>query len=235
VVPLTSQSTTACRRQLVITRFPVIVGGAPFRPNFAVELQSPEGRIEGSLAQAPNVETTPTIVVRTAIDPAAMTSTLRAVVSATDQLVPMDRIRTMDQLVYASVGQPRFRTYLLLALSMLALIMASVGVYGVANYTVVQRTREFGICLAVGATAGDVLRLVLARTAVLILAGLIVGLLASLGLTRLIAGLLYGVAPLDLPTFAAVSLLLFTVASLASYLPARRATRIDPMVALRYE
>jgi putative ABC transport system permease protein len=186
-------------------------------------------------AQAPNVESTPTIVVRTAIDPVAMTSALRAAVAVTDTAVPLDRVTTMEQLVSASVGQPRFRTFLLAALSMLAMVMAVVGIYGVTNYTVVQRTREFGIYLAVGATTGDVLRLVLGQAAVLILSGLAVGLLASLALTRLIAGWLYGVAPLDLQTFGAVALVLFAVACLASYIPARRATRIDPMVALRYE
>jgi putative ABC transport system permease protein len=186
-------------------------------------------------AQAPNVETAPTVVVRTAIDPAAMTSALRTAVSSADASVPLDRIKTMEQLISASAGQPRFRTFLLAALSLLALVMASVGIYGVTNYTVVQRTREFGIYLAVGATSGDVLRLVLGRAVVMILAGLGLGLLASLGLTRVIAGLLYGVEALDLQTFAAVSLLLFAIASAASYIPARRATRIDPMVALRYE
>jgi putative ABC transport system permease protein len=186
-------------------------------------------------AQAPNVETAPTVVVRTAIDPAAMTSALRTAVSSADVSVPLDRIKTMEQLISASAGQPRFRTFLLAALSLLALVMASVGIYGVTNYTVVQRTREFGIYLAVGATSGDVLRLVLGRAAVMILAGLGLGLLASLGLTRVLAGLLYGVEALDLQTFAAVSLLLFAIACGASYIPARRATRIDPMVALRYE
>jgi putative ABC transport system permease protein len=186
-------------------------------------------------AQAPNVEGTPTIVVRTAIDPVAMESSLRTAVSATDVSVPLDRVRTLEQLVSASAGPPWFRTFLLATLSILALVMASVGIYGVTNYTVVQRTPEFGIYLAIGATPGDVLRLVLGRSAVLILAGLGVGLMASLALTRLIAGLLYGVEALDLQTFGAVSLMLFAVGCLASYLPARRATKIDPMVALRYE
>jgi ABC-type antimicrobial peptide transport system permease subunit len=103
------------------------------------------------------------------------------------------------------------------------------------NYLVIQRTREFGVRLAVGATAGDVLRLVLTRAAMLIVVGLCLGLLAAGGLVRLIARLLYGVAPLDSLTFGAVAVLLFAVALFASYLPARRATRIDPMMALRHE
>src|SRR5262249_42213359 len=100
--------------------------------------------------RAPNSETLPTVVLRTAIDPAAMTSTLRSIVRATDASVPLDRVRTMDQFVSASVRQPRFRTLLLAILSMLALAMASIGIYGVTSYMVVQRTREFGIHLAVG-------------------------------------------------------------------------------------
>jgi predicted permease len=186
-------------------------------------------------AQAPNVETLPTIVVRTAIDPAAMTSALRASVVATDPAVPIDRVRTLDDFVSASVGQPRFRVWLVAALSFLALVMASIGLYGVTNDAVVQRTREFGICLAVGATSGTIIRLVLTRAARLLSAGLVIGLLASMALTRAMTGLLYGVTPLDLQIFAAVSGLLILVACVASYIPARRASRIDPAIALRAE
>jgi putative ABC transport system permease protein len=117
----------------------------------------------------------------------------------------------------------------------LALLMASVGIYAVTSYTVVQRTREFGIYIAVGASKGDLLRRVLGRVAVVVGVGLSLGLAASIVLTRLIAGWLYGVTALDISTFALVSLMLFAVACLASYIPARRATRIDPVVALRYE
>jgi len=185
--------------------------------------------------QAPNVEGLPTIVVRTAIDPAAITSAVRAVVKATDASVPLDRVGTMEQLVSASVRQPRFRTFLLGVLSILALVMASIGIYGVTSYTVVQRTREFGIYLAVGATANDVLWLVLRRAVVLSGLGVGIGLLGAFAATRLIAKLLYGVTTLDSQTFAAVSLLLFAVAFVASYIPAHRAASIDPMVALRYD
>ena len=128
-----------------------------------------------------------------------------------------------------------FRTALLAVFSILALVIASIGIYGVMNYLVIQRTREFGIRLAVGATKGDVLRLVLGRAAGLIVGGLCLGLLGSVVLARLITSLLYGVTPLDPATFAVVSLLLSAVALFASYIPARRATRVDPMVALRCE
>jgi len=187
------------------------------------------------LTQIPNKESGPTIFVRTAIDPAAVTAGLRNAVSGIDGALPLDQVETMEQLVSASVGQPRFRTILLAAFSILALVIASVGIYGVMNYLVSQQIREFGIRLAIGATESDVLRLVLRRAAVLIAAGLGLGLLGSAMLARLITGLLYGVSALDPLTFVGVSLLLSAVALLASYIPARRATRVDPLTALRYE
>ena len=141
----------------------------------------------------------------------------------------------MEQFVSVSVAQPRFRTAILVAFSFLALVMASIGIYGVMNYLVIQRTREFGIRMSLGATHGDVLRLVLGRALGLIGVGIGLGLLGAVLLVRLIAELLYGVTPLDPLTFFAVSILLSAVALSASYLPARRATRVDPMVALRFE
>jgi putative ABC transport system permease protein len=185
--------------------------------------------------QAPNIESGPTIVVRTSLDAGAAAAELRAAVSAIDRAMPVDRIETMEQLVSGSVAQPRFRTLILAAFSMLALVMASIGIYGVMNYLVIQRTREFGIRLSVGATQADVLRLVLGRAAALIGAGTCLGLVGSIFLVRLIAKLLFGTAPLDPLTFAAAPILLAAVALAASYMPARRATRVDPMVALRYE
>ena len=186
-------------------------------------------------SEAPNNEARTTVVVRALADPTAVTATLRRVVAAIDPAVPVDQVATMEQLVSASVGQPRLRTALLAVFSILALVIASTGIYGVMTYLVIQRTREFGIRLAVGATKRDVLRLVLGRAAVLIVSGLCLGMLGAVALTRVIASLLYGVTPLDPLTFAAVPLLLSAVAFVASSIPARRATRIDPMVALRYE
>jgi putative ABC transport system permease protein len=185
--------------------------------------------------QSSNIESDPTIVVRTEIDAGGAAAELRGAVSAIDGTVPVDRIETMRQLVSGSVAQPRFRTVILLAFSLLALLMASIGIYGVMNYLVIQRTREFGIRLSLGATPTDVLRLVLRRAAVLIGAGTCLGLTGSVLLVRFIAKLLFGTAPLDPLTFAAVPILLAAVALVASYIPARRATRIDPTVALRYE
>jgi predicted permease len=185
--------------------------------------------------QSPNTESDPTIVVRTEIDAGTAAAELRGAVSAIDGTVPVDRIETMRQLVSGSVAEPRFRTIILVAFSLLALVMASIGIYGVMNYLVIQRTREFGIRLSLGATPTDVLRLVLRRAAVLIGAGTCLGLTGSVLLVRFIAKLLFGTAPLDPLTFAAVPILLAAVAMVASYIPARRATRIDPTVALRYE
>ncbi|HEV8134977.1 MAG TPA: ABC transporter permease [Pyrinomonadaceae bacterium] len=185
--------------------------------------------------QAPRIESEPTIVVRTALESGAAAAELRAVVSAIDPTVPVDRIETMHQLMSGSVAQPRFRTMILTAFSLLALVMASIGIYGVMNHLVIQRTREFGIRLSLGATPSDVLRLVLRRAALLIGAGTCLGLAGSALLVRLIAKLLFGTAPLDPLTFTAVPMLLAAVAVAASYIPARRATRIDPIEALRYE
>ena len=185
--------------------------------------------------QAPRIESGPTIVVRTALDSGAAAAELRGAVSAIDRTVPVDRIETMQQLVSASVAQPHFRTMILTVFSLLALVMASIGIYGVMNYLVIQRTREFGIRLSLGATPSDVLRLVLHRAARLIGVGVCLGLAGSVLLVRFIASLLFGTAPLDPLTFVAVPILLAAVALAASYLPARRATRIDPIVALRNE
>jgi predicted permease len=185
--------------------------------------------------QAANIESGPTIVLRTALDARAAAAELRSAVAAIDRSLPVDLIEPMDNLVAGSVAQPRFRAAILAAFSLLALVMASIGIYGVMSYLVVQRAREFGIRLSVGATQGDVLRLVLRRAAGLIVIGTCVGLAGAAGLARFIATLLFGTTPLDPLTFAAVPILLASVALTASYLPARRATRIDPMVALRHE
>jgi predicted permease len=185
--------------------------------------------------QAANLETGPTIVVRTGLDPRASAAAVREVISAIDREFPVDRIETMEQLLSRSVAEPRFRTMILATFSILALVMASIGIYGVMNYLVIQRTREFGIRLSLGATRGDLLQVVIGRAAGLTGLGICLGLGGAVLLVRFIAKLLFRTPPLDGWTFAVIPIVLAAVALLASYLPARRATRVDPMVALRYE
>lgn len=149
--------------------------------------------------------------------------------------VPMDQIETMKQIVSTSVGQPRFRTAVLFVLAFLAVFVASIGLYGVMSYLISQRTREFGIRVAVGASTGALLRLVLGQAVKLVSIGISLGLVGAMVLAKSIASLLYGITPFDTATFASMSLLLALVAFAASYIPARRAASVDPMVALRYE
>jgi putative ABC transport system permease protein len=185
--------------------------------------------------QVPNVEARPTIVLRTSIEPAGVTRALRKAVSEVDANVPMDQIETMNQIVYGSVGQSRFRAAVLVMFAVLALFVAAIGLYGVMSYSVGQRTREFGIRMAVGASRGAILRAVLEQAAKLVGMGICLGLAGAMLLARLIASLLYGVTPFDLFTLASVSILLAVVALVASYVPARRGANVNPMDSLRYE
>jgi len=195
----------------------------------------PEPEMYLPYAQAPNVEARPTIVVRTAVQPAGVVNALRRAVAETAPDVPMDQIATMQQIVYGSVGESRFQTALLAAFAAMALAVASIGLYGVMSYMVSMRMREFGIRMAVGASRGAVLELVLRQAGKLAALGIAIGLAAAAMLARLIASLLYGVKPFDVATVAIVSAVLAIVALMASYLPARRAALADPMDSLRYE
>jgi len=185
------------------------------------------------LAQMPNSGAT--IVVRGSLDPATLTSAVRGAVQSVDAQLPIAHVITFDQLVAESVALPRFRTVLLLLFAAFAVILAVVGLYGVMSYTVTQRTREIGIRMVLGAQRAGVYRLVVGQGMMLVGAGLVVGLVAALGLARLVQRFLFGVTATDPVTFLAVSVLLVAVAACACYLPAHRASRVDPLVSLRYE
>jgi putative ABC transport system permease protein len=175
------------------------------------------------------------VALLTAVEPGSMATAVRNAVAAIDPEQPVSDISTMEERLATSVAPRRFNLLLLASFALLALLLASVGIYGVVSYAAVQRTHEVGVRMALGAQRRDVLRLIVAQGMVLLLVGIGVGLTGAFLLTRFLAGLLYGVRPTDSATFAAVSLLLAVVAIVACYIPARRATRVDPMVALRYE
>ncbi|HKG92852.1 MAG TPA: ABC transporter permease [Gemmatimonadaceae bacterium] len=173
--------------------------------------------------------------VRSSADPATVERGVRQEVAALDPALPLSDVRPLATLVADSVAQPRFRTVLLAAFALLAVSLAAVGVYGVIAYAVAQRTRELGVRMALGAGRPQVVRLVVGEGLGLAAWGVAVGLAAALAATRTLRGLLYATSPTDPATFAAVSLLVLAVAVIAAYLPARRAARVDPMVALRSE
>ena len=175
------------------------------------------------------------VVMRTERDPLGEASALRSVVRDINPNQPVVRVRTMEENISGSVSMPRFRATLLAIFAGAALLLAVVGLYGLMVYTVNQRVHEIGIRVALGADRGDVLRMVIAQGLKLAIAGVLVGVLSSLALGRILSGFLYGVSPTDPMTILGVAALLIFVALLASYLPAKRATRVDPMVALRYE
>ena len=174
------------------------------------------------------------VMVRTSGDPLMIAAAVREQVMAVDKDQPV-AITTMDQIFSNSVGGQRFNMLLLSIFGAIALVMAVIGVFGVINYSVAERTQEIGIRIALGAQRKDILKLVVGQGMVMALLGVGIGLVGAFALTRLISGLLFGVSPTDPVTFSAVSLLLTGVALLASYIPARRAMKVDPMVALRYE
>jgi ABC-type antimicrobial peptide transport system permease subunit len=156
-------------------------------------------------------------------------------VTALDRDLPVTEIRTMDEILDTAAAEPRFTTSLLAALSAIALVLAIVGIYGVIAYSVAERTQEMGIRMALGAERVDILRLVLRQGLMLAVSGIAIGLAASLALTRLLGSLLYRVSTTDPLTFVFGAVLFAAVALVASYVPARRAMRVDPLIALRYE
>ncbi len=173
------------------------------------------------------------IVARTGADPLSLSSALRGVVAAMDKNLAVSNISAMEEVTSQSIGQERFTLLLLGLFSALALSLAVAGIYGVMSYAVAQRTHEIGVRVALGAQTRDVLKLVVTQGMALVLAGVGIGLASSLALTGFIRGLLFGVSATDPMTFVAVAALLALVALVACYVPARRASKVDPMVALR--
>jgi putative ABC transport system permease protein len=175
------------------------------------------------------------IVVRTQNDPAALAPAVREAIAEIDKTQPIYDMQPLDQLVAKSLGQRRFTLTLMLLFGVIALVLSAIGIYGVMAFAVTQRTQEIGIRMALGARAIDVLKMVVGSGMFLALIGVAVGLIGAFALTRLMASLLFGVSPTDLVTFGLVTTGLLIVALLACYIPARRATKVDPLVALRYE
>ncbi|MGQ0732387.1 MAG: ABC transporter permease [Acidobacteriota bacterium] len=174
-------------------------------------------------------------VVRTDVEPTSLTKSLAQAVQAVDPELPVGQVQTMEEVVDATLARPRTVSVLLAAFALMALVLAGIGVYGVMAYAVSQRTQEIGVRMALGATAQSVRRLVLGQALRLVAGGVVAGLLAAVALTRVLESMLYETAPLDPATLAASAVLLVLVAALASYLPARRATRVDPLALLRAE
>ncbi|MGH9614636.1 MAG: FtsX-like permease family protein, partial [Bryobacteraceae bacterium] len=175
------------------------------------------------------------VILRTKGDPAALVGAARRVVSEIDPSLPVAHVRTMDDVMLSAQARPRFLASLLTIFSVVALVLAAVGIYGVISYSVARRTAEFGIRMALGARPGDVLLAVLRQGLEMGVTGIVAGFFAALVLTRLIRGLLFGISSFDPMTVALMVLLLLFVTLLACYVPARRATKIDPMLALREE
>ncbi len=175
------------------------------------------------------------ITVRTSGDPLSLAQPVRNQVRELDADQPVARVKPMSEVISTSIWQPRLYAILFALFAVLALILASVGIYGVMSYAVTQRTHEIGIRMALGAQTSDVMKMIVGQGMLLTLAGIALGLLGAFGITRVMASLLFGVSATDPVTFIGVSLLLGVVALFACYIPARRATRVDPMTALRYE
>jgi putative ABC transport system permease protein len=175
------------------------------------------------------------LVLRTQNAPETLSSAVRSTVESVDKDQPLSELTTMDDILAKSVAPQRFRMLLLGLFALLALALAIVGTYGVISYAVEQRTHEIGVRTALGAGRGDILRLVVAQGFRITALGIVAGIIGALALTRFMANLLYGITATDPRTFTAVALLLSAAALAACYIPARRATKVDPMIALRSE
>jgi putative ABC transport system permease protein len=176
-----------------------------------------------------------TVAIRTVVNPTSVLSAAREAVHSVDSNLPLSAVNTMDKLVESSVGQRKLSMMLLALFSIIAVVLASIGIYGVMSYSVTQRSRELGIRMALGAERPRVLALVVGQGMTLAGIGVAIGLVAAFALTRFLSNLLFSVGATDPSTFTLVSVVLVTVAFLATLVPALRATRVDPVVALREE
>jgi putative ABC transport system permease protein len=213
-------------------QWPTVVGVVSDIRHHSLE-REPTPLLYAPFAQNPDAFAS--LVVRTANNPAGMFPAVRSEILSTDRRVVVSDVMTMEQRLSDLVAAPRFYTLLLVWFAGMGMLLALVGLYGVVSYTVSQRTREWGIRLALGAQPRDVVGLVVGRGLVLTLVGIALGLGGAFVLSRLLTSLLFGVTASDPATYAAVSILVLAAALLACYVPARRATKVDPMVALRYE
>ena len=195
----------------------------------------PDSQVTDGLTKLANSVLPMSWIIQTAADPSSLSTAIQHEIQSVDGQLSASKIRTMDQVISESTARQNFNMLLLTIFAGIALLLASIGIYGLMSYTVEQRTQEIGIRMALGADRGDMLKLVVRQGMLLSGIGVVIGLAASFGVNRLLANLLFGVKTTDAVTYAAVSAILVSVALLATYVPARRATKIDPLVALRYE
>jgi putative ABC transport system permease protein len=214
-------------------RLLTIVGVVPDVRKHSLET-APRPTIYVNYRQRPNAAQHFDVVLRTSSDPAAISTSVRRVLTQLDPTVPA-KIDTFDRVFSESLNSRRFNLLLVGVFALAALLLAIAGVFGVLAYAVAQRTQEIGVRIALGATRGNILKMVLGQGLVTVSIGLVIGLAGSLLLTRTMRSMLFGVSPNDPLTLVGIALLLMLIAMLASYIPARRATRVDPMIALRYE
>lgn len=228
--PVGKQVSAACAKDA-----PALIVGVVADSKWDTVAAQPEPEMYEPYGQHPFASFLVTFAIRTASNPTEVATSVRHAVWEVDHDQPVIQIRTMQNVILESIWRERVSGSMLGIFAVIALLLSAIGIYGVFSYSVSQRTHEIGIRTALGATSGDILRMMVGEGLLLTLIGVGAGIVAALALTRLLASLLYGVRPRDPLTFAGLSLLLTGVALLASYLPARRATKVDPLAALRHE